>query len=189
MDMEKIQQKICRGFARLFEYPGPELFTQVATLSEDLSAAGSKASVPFATFRTYVNRNDKVRIEEAYTGTFDLQALCHPYIGYQLCGESQKRTLFMLKLAALYKEYDFVAGQELPDHLGQVLRFIGTIEDRKCRLEIVRDGLMPALAEMTQGVEERGRPYLSLLKTLEAWLAETYEIGQTAVESKKECVS
>jgi nitrate reductase molybdenum cofactor assembly chaperone NarJ/NarW len=40
------------------------------------------------------------RLEELFTATFDLQPVCHPYVGYQLCGESQQRTLFLMQVCS-----------------------------------------------------------------------------------------
>ena len=149
------------------------------------------ASAPLDDFRNFLEANDISRIEEAFTGTFDLQSLCHPYVGYQLCGESQQRTMFMIKLRELYQQHGFISGNELPDHLTEVLRFIGSIADQECRLEIIQDGLLPALAKMTQGIESDGHPYMALLKALQNFLTETAApaIEQRPADRQKECLS
>lgn len=173
--MSELQQhqELCRQFATLLGYPGENIAAQAATCSVDLRHVSSEAADSLESFITFLEANETSRIEEAFTGTFDLQSLCHPYVGYQLCGESQQRTMFMIKLRELYQQYDFISGNELPDHLTEVLRFVASITDQDCRLEIIQDGLLPALAKITQGVESDGHPYMALLNALQSFLIET----------------
>jgi len=99
--------------------------------------------------------------------------------------------MFMIKLQELYKEYGFVSGNELPDHLTEVLRFIGSITNLECRLEIIQDGLLPALAKITQGIESENHPYISLLNALQSFLTETAtpDSKRIPVDRQKECLS
>ena len=114
----------------------------------------------------------QAQIEETFTSTFDLQPLSHPYVGYQLCGESQQRTMFLMKLQEIYRQHDYNSGSELPDHIGQVLRFIGITNDRSCRQELIEDGLLPALAKIIPEIENDDHPYKGLLKALQGFLSE-----------------
>ena len=182
-------QDLCRQFATLLSYPGQHIAEEAAACSADLHCISPEASDSLQGFLRFLEANNLNRIEEAFTGTFDLQSLCHPYVGYQLCGESQQRTMFMIKLRELYQNYDFISGNELPDHLTEVLRFIGSIADQECRLEIILDGLLPALAKMTQGIESNGHPYMALLKALQSFLTETaVPVGERlTIDRQKEC--
>ena len=146
---------------------------QAVACSAQLKEINAEASAAMESFTGFLEANDINRIEEAFTGTFDLQSLCHPYVGYQLCGESQQRTMFMIKLQELYKQHEFVSSNELPDHLTEVLRFIGSISDQECRQEIIQDGLLPALEKITLGIESEGHPYVALLNALQSFLSET----------------
>ena len=38
------------------------------------------------------------KLQEVYSGFFDLNSICHPYIGYQLFGENYKRSIFLVEL-------------------------------------------------------------------------------------------
>jgi nitrate reductase delta subunit len=166
-------QEICRQFSTLLSYPESNVVAQAVAFSAQLKEIDAEASAAMESFTSFLEANDISRIEEAFTGTFDLQSLCHPYIGYQLCGESQQRTMFMIKLQEIYKQYEFVSGNELPDHLTEVLRFIGSIDDQDCRQEIIQDGLLPALEKLTKGIESEGHPYMALLNALQSFLSET----------------
>ena len=193
MNMTELRQhqELCRQFAALLSYPGQSVVEDAAACSADLRQISSAASASLQSFSRFLEANDISRIEEAFTGTFDLQSLCHPYVGYQLCGESQQRTMFMIKLRELYQQYEFISGNELPDHLTEVLRFIGSIADQECRLEIIQDGLLPALVKMTQGIESDGHPYMDLLKALQSFLTVTAVPAneRLAVDRQKECLT
>jgi nitrate reductase delta subunit len=174
-DMTALQQHqdICCQFSTLLSYPKSNVVAQAVAFSAQLKEINAEASAAMEGFTSFLAANDINRIEEAFTGTFDLQSLCHPYVGYQLCGESQQRTMFMIKLQEIYKQYGFVSGNELPDHLTEVLRFIGSISDQACRQEIIQDGLLPALEKITKGIESEGHPYVALLNALQSFLSET----------------
>lgn len=95
--------------------------------------------------------------KELFTRTFDLQMVCYPYVGYHLFGESFKRGAFLALLIEKYKSFDFRykgencdVGQmeELPDHMGLILEFLSTLEDKNEQQILVADALIPALNAM-----------------------------------------
>lgn len=184
-------QLLCRQFSTLLSYPGQGVREVAAECVVALQQTSSEGTAALEAFVQFLDANEMTRIEEAFTGTFDLQSLCHPYVGYQLCGESQQRTMFMIKLQELYKEYGFVSGNELPDHLTEVLRFIGSISNLECRQEIIQDGILPALAKITLGIESENHPYVSLLNALQSFLTETTtpDSKRIPVDRQKECLS
>jgi nitrate reductase delta subunit len=184
-------QDLCRQFSTLLSYPSQSVTTDAIACSADLKLVSPEASTSLEDFISFLKASDISRIEEAFTGTFDLQSLCHPYVGYQLCGESQQRTMFMIKLKELYQQHGFISGNELPDHLTEVMRFIGSIADQDCRQEIIQDGLLPALAKITQGIESDGHPYVSLLNALQSFLIDTASPTSERLpeERQKECLS
>lgn len=169
----RISKNICRHFSALLSYPDPGVQTTTADCKEGLSKACPEAAQQLDGFMTLVELADPARIEELYTSTFDLQPICHPYIGYQLCGESQKRALFLMKLRQIYREQEFVSGNELPDHLSEVLRFIGTTNAPECCRELINDGVLPALEKIIQAIENDDHPYKGLLKALQSFLNES----------------
>jgi len=127
-------------------------------------------------FAAFLQGQESARLEELFTATFDLQPVCHPYVGYLLCGESQQRTLFLIRLQQLYRQHGFEPGSELPDHLATLLRFVGTVGDRGCRQELIRDGLLPALEKLASGLTAE-QPYLALIEAVQRFLTETVDAG------------
>ncbi len=166
---------LCRQFALLLRYPDSGVKEAAADCAELLQELRAEAVVPLQNFICFLARNDADRVEEVFTSTFDLQALCHPYVGYQLFGESQQRTLFLITLQQIYRQYGFDPGRELPDHLSEVLRFVGTIDDRSARQEIIRDGLLPALDKILQGMDNQDHPYAQLITALQSYLTRVAE--------------
>jgi nitrate reductase delta subunit len=119
------------------------------------------------------------QMQELYTTTFDMQPVCYPYLGYQLFGESYKRGAFMAQLNEAYHASGYSAGQELPDHISVVLRFIGLDPVNRqggfCQA-LLSEGLMPALGRMLQtfGAQSEN-PYFRLLTALQSFLLQAPE--------------
>jgi len=178
MSVTAIHQTLCQQFADLLSYPDSTTRETAAACAALLRELRSEVDEHLTAFVNFLEAQDAARLEEIFTATFDLQPACHPYVGYQLCGESQQRTMFLIKLQQLYNQHDFAAGSELPDHLSTMLRFIGTVTDRSCRQELISDGLLPALEKLLQGLDTTGEhPYVKLLRALQRFLAETVDTG------------
>ncbi|GAB6084613.1 hypothetical protein JCM30471_35270 [Desulfuromonas carbonis] len=176
MTNSTIRKELCLAFATLFSYPEGTVRETAAACTERLRGLDSAAAAPMARFAAYLREQTPARLEELFTATFDLQPLCHPYVGYLLCGESQQRTLFLIRLQQLFWEQGFAPGGELPDHLATLLRFVGTVADPECCRELIRDGLLPALEKLTEGLEAE-QPYAALIEALQSFLAETVDAG------------
>ncbi len=165
-------QDLCRQFATLLSYPGANLLQTTADCVTLLRQNQPAAAQQLQGFADFLADNNRSRIEEVFTSTFDLQPVCHPYVGYQLCGESQQRTMFLMKLQELYRQHDYNPGSELPDHLSEMLGFVGITDDQSCRQELINDGLLPALGKIIQAIESNDHPYKGLLKALQSFLSE-----------------
>jgi nitrate reductase delta subunit len=170
-------QEICRQFAALCCYPDAGLPQQAGACQQQLRQVRPEAAAALQPFIDFVSDSPETQVEELYTGTFDLQASCHPYVGYLLCGESQQRTLFLMKLQEIYREQDYQAIGELPDHLSEMLRFIGISNDQHCRRELVDDGLLPALEKLIPAIERDDHPYKALFVALQSFLSDGQSKG------------
>ena len=106
-------------------------------------------------------------MEEMYTRTFDLQAVCSPYVGFHLFGESYKRGIFMARLNKGYCERGFSAGSELPDNVAVVLRFLALGNEDEFSRALLSDGLRPTLAKMAQALPSPSdNPYSEVINAL-----------------------
>ncbi len=123
------------------------------------------------------------RMEEIYTDVFELDATCHPYIGYHLFGESYKRSAFLLGLKDRYRPYHVQCGSELPDHLAVMLRFLAVNENPEEKETMIGEAIYPGLLRMLKNKEEeppdpsapkapaKGGEYRGLLQALQAVLS------------------
>lgn len=175
MTSTQIDQLLFQQFSRLFCYPDAETEQRVTDCYELLAQQHPVTAEQLRSFKVFVEESAPARLEETFTATFELQPLCHPYVAWQLCGESQHRTLLLMKLNELYRQHDFSAGNELPDHLSEILRFIGTSGDTQCHTTLIADAIIPTLNKMIGAIEKEDHPYRSLLVALHSWLCPRYE--------------
>jgi nitrate reductase molybdenum cofactor assembly chaperone NarJ/NarW len=116
-------------FAEVLGYPTSSLPDQVKECLSLLTSVKRAALPMLGEFRAFLEVTPLDRMEEVYTRTFDLQGICHPYVGYHLFGNDSKRGMFMAGLKEHYEICEFSSGNELPDHLSTMLRFKGTLRD------------------------------------------------------------
>ncbi len=169
---EAARKEIYRHFAALLSYPDKETGPRAQNCLGLLATLSPEGAEKLKEFVDFSRINSDSRLEEVYTATFDLQPFCYPYVGYQLCGENQKRALFLMQLQRLYREQGFAASAELPDHLSEILRFIGGTANRLCRQEIISDGVIPALEKILTGLDTADQAYRPVLEALFIFLNE-----------------
>jgi nitrate reductase molybdenum cofactor assembly chaperone NarJ/NarW len=173
--------------ADLIDYPHPGLAEEAAECRALVVDASPDAAALLDTFIGDVDRTPAGKLEEIYSGAFDLDTLsefdptCYPYVGHHLLGETYRRSRFMVGLLERYKAYGYeVPSGELPDHLLVMLRFIVRCPDEELVEELVGEALLPALSRMTRDGEETGlqgeggrRIYLRALEAVRLTLAES----------------
>jgi len=171
-------ESIYRLLAALLEYPTASLEGQARECCDRLLSSGSPAAVPLQDFCRQLQEASPARMEELYTRTFDLQAVCSPYVGYHLFGESYKRGLFMARLNEGYHRRGFSAGSELPDHVAVVLRFLALGAEDEFSRALLAEGLAPALAKMAQALGRPGdNPYSEVIDAVALLLGEPDKTG------------
>ncbi len=136
-------------FADLLDYPRPGLMGAVRKCAALVAPHNPEAGMLLRAFCAFVQQTPPGHLEEVYTGTFDLDAACHPYVGYHLFGESYKRSVFLLELKQRYRAQGFAVENELPDHLVVLLRFLAQSDDAPLVREIICQAMLPALERMT----------------------------------------
>lgn len=174
-----LQQRLLGLFADILGYPDEGLAEQVRMAEKAVSEDSAEASSLLANFRFAIEALTPERVEEVYTAIFDLNATCHPYIGYQLFGETYKRSLFLVELQEHYRMHSFTAPEyELADRLSVMLRFVSECSDPELVTDIIEFGLAPSLAKMTREKEptikepeqKEYNPYSSVLRALQVVL-------------------
>jgi nitrate reductase delta subunit len=166
-------------FAELLEYPTLATSLKAGHCCSRLRDFMPEAAGVLEGCYSQMEKQSLQKLEELYTVTFDMQPVCYPYVGYQLFGESYKRGAFMAQLNEAYHAADYSAGQELPDHISIILRFLALdVQDRQgdfCR-SLLKEGLIPALEKMLKPFDAQSEnPYAGLLTALQLFLVHTSE--------------
>lgn len=147
-------------FADILDYPAPGLAGKAAECAALIGAAQPEAVALLESFRGFAEENLLGKLQEIYSGFFDLNSICHPYVGYQLFGENYKRSAFLLGLKKAYRAEGFEGStSEIPDRLSVVLRFIAHSKGGEEIDELLNRGLLPALARMTTKPESDGHQH------------------------------
>lgn len=146
---EMQRRRVAGLFADILDYPAAGVAAKAAQCAALLDRLAPEAAELLHEFRSFAEDTPPGELEEIYSGFFDLNPVCHPYVGYQLFGENYKRSAFLLGLKERYRSEGFDAdATELPDRLSIVLRFVAHRGGDDAG-ELVRAGLLPALRRMT----------------------------------------
>jgi nitrate reductase molybdenum cofactor assembly chaperone NarJ/NarW len=142
--------KLLGLFADILDYPAPGLASKAAECAALIRAAQPKAAALLESFRHYAEENTLGKLQEVFSGFFDLNSVCHPYVGYQLFGENYKRSIFLIGLRKSYRAEGFEAdASEMADRLSIVLRFAAQSKGGEEIDDLLSLALLPALARMT----------------------------------------
>ncbi|MBU6463686.1 MAG: nitrate reductase [Bradyrhizobium sp.] len=143
------RSKVLELFADMLDYPAPGLADKAAECGALVGRVQPQAATLLGIFRDFAREHPVGKLQEVYSGFFDLNSICHPYIGYQLFGENYKRSVFMVELKKSYRAEGFEeSANDVPDRLSTVLRFAARSEGGDVD-DLVNKGLLPALERMT----------------------------------------
>ena len=137
-----------RVLADLFDYPKSDYFTKVSQVLSYLKHDDPKAHELLEPFEQQILRMELKDIEELYTRTFDVQSATTLDIGYVLFGDDYKRGEILSHLNREHRSHENPCGQELADHLPNVLRLLPKLQDQELLHELVEEILAPALEKM-----------------------------------------
>ena len=152
--------KVLGLFADILDYPAPGLAGKTAECAALIGAVQPQAAALLESFRGFAEENPLGKLQEVYSGFFDLNSICHPYVGYQLFGENYKRSSMLVGLKKAYRAEGFEADtSDIPDRLSIVLRFVAHSKGGEEIDELLNRGLLPALARMTTKPESDGHQH------------------------------
>ena len=146
-------------FADILDYPAPGVAQKAAECIALIGSAQPQAATLLESFRGFAEETPLGKLQEVYSGFFDLNSICHPYVGYQLFGENYKRSVFLVGLKRSYRAEGFEASaDEIPDRLSIVLRFAAQSKSEDVE-DLLGRGLLPALERMTTKPESEGHQH------------------------------
>lgn len=154
--------ELLERLAPLLEYPGEDFHARCDALGADLPGSTAKAAAD--EFRAAAAALPLERLQEIYAATFDLNPACCLYAGYHLFGDSYKRGALMAKLNAEYRSRAYDSGNELPDHLAVLFRFLAALDDPDLRSELLEELVLPALDRIVRAFEGTSNVYARLAR-------------------------
>lgn len=150
MSRDTSEKRIFQLFASILGYPQKDLAEAIRECEALIQEETPEAAELLVEFRGVVENTPIGRMEEIYTGAFDLEANWQLYIGYHLFGESYARSVFLLELKERFRAGGFPPPEaELPDHAAVLLAFLGVCDDRQQVDELVDEALLPTLNRLT----------------------------------------
>jgi len=167
--MPQTRRQIYQLLAALLEYPSPVPTDSARECARLLALESPEAAAQIEMFLVLVEETPPGRLEEIYTGVFDINPTCTIYAGYQLFGESYKRGEFLVRLKEKYRQRGFSEDNELADHLAVLFRFLGQLDPKETLArELIEDCLKPALEKMNSNFTEpcggKVNPYACVLR-------------------------
>jgi nitrate reductase delta subunit len=173
-------QQFYSTLANLLDYPTTNLIDQTGSFITMLEPDYPESIEYVREFLDFAETTPLGRLEEIYTGTFDVNPACYIFAGYMLFGESFKRGKFLVRLQEEYRNRGFSAGNELADHTAVLFRFLGTLSDNDAdqllTQQLVRDCLGPVFKIMIDSFKpvdpekdnlpKQVNPYSQLLRAI-----------------------
>jgi nitrate reductase delta subunit len=171
------QQETYLYFADLLDYPKSDLLEKAGICVGLLGPAHPEAAGHIQDFMEFAERTPPGRLEEIYTGTFDISPACYIFAGYILFGESFNRGKFLVRLQKEYRERGFSAGNELADHLAVMFRFMGMLDpDEHTAQLLLKECFVPVLTKMIDSFDDEKtnqNPYRQVLRAVLMVLEQT----------------
>ncbi|MCK4773398.1 MAG: nitrate reductase molybdenum cofactor assembly chaperone [Candidatus Krumholzibacteria bacterium] len=157
--------------ADLFSYPDAGFAQKVQKVQALLDDGCGEAAENLREFTNFASQASLLELEEVYTRSFDVQAVTTLDIGYVMWGDDYKRGELLVKLNGEHKEAGVDCGNELPDHLPNVLRLLDAMEKPELRDELVQLLVAPALRRIigefdSDRVKKKNITYVTQYKTL-----------------------
>jgi nitrate reductase delta subunit len=165
---EDQQQPFFSCFSHLLDYPTENLAEQTRTCIDLIKRDYPQLVQPMENFQEFVENTPFGRLEELYTGTFDINPACHIFAGHILFSESFKRGAFMAGLEEEYQKRGFKTEKELSDHIPVLLKFLDTLEpDDSLANELISECLIPVFKKMNDNFKDDStNPYVQVLTSV-----------------------
>jgi nitrate reductase molybdenum cofactor assembly chaperone len=152
--------------ARLLDYPEEGGYAEaVARCIEVLEDGYAEAAALLRPLHDKVRAMSDEEVQELYTRTFDINAVCTLEIGWHIYGEDYARGALLVKLREQLRLMNVPESRELPDHLTHVLLLIGRMTGEEAD-ELAARYLLPGLDKMLEGMTEGEHPYRALIETV-----------------------
>ncbi len=167
-----------RSLGRLLSYPDEQTVEAAELLYIILQSELPDAARHVSAFGEFLEQHDATQLEEAFTGTFDVNPSCALEVGWHLFGEEYARGMFLVRMREEMRKYGIAESVELPDHITHVLAIIGAMPEDEAE-RFVCACVRPAVAKMQRALNERETPYRHVVACLEEILTHVWGNGES----------
>jgi len=157
------------ALAELLEYPRTDNAAITRRLVDRVVAAVPETADDLEPLARFAAERSLGDCEELYVHTFDANAERALEVGWQVFGEQYERGAFLVDLRGRMRTLGVAESTELPDHLTQVLRLLGGMDDDDARTLIAR-AVAPSLKRVREHVAADS-PYAGALDAMAKVLA------------------
>jgi nitrate reductase molybdenum cofactor assembly chaperone len=116
-------------FADLFRYPDEKLSNNAQAFYREVKNSFPMLSEKLNEFVETITKSSSKQQQEYYLKTFDVNAVCYLDVGYVMFGEDYKRGQLLVNLQNEHKNAGVDCGNELADHLPNVLCLLARSSD------------------------------------------------------------
>lgn len=176
--------KTLRSLSTLLSYPTEQTVEAAELLYIILQGELPEAAKNISNFGAFLERHSLDEVEEAFTGTFDINPACALEIGWHLFGEEYARGLFLVRMREELKKYGLEESAELPDHITHVLSVIAAMPEAEARRFVVAC-VLPAVRKMSAALEGKDSPYGSVVSCLALILHHVWGEGEELTDGSE----
>lgn len=159
------------ALAKLFRYPDVNFVSDVLIAKDLVEKFYPDLLGLLFPFIECVKESSTSEMEEIYTRTFDVQAITTLDIGYVLFGDDYKRGAVLTNLNREHIAAGNDCGNELADHLPNILKLLPRMNDNEIRIELVTRIVLPALSKIlsdfnSKNIDKKNETYRKHHKTI-----------------------
>jgi len=171
--------------AHLLDYPEQGGYAEmVARCIEALEDGYAEAAEILRPLHDHVHSMSAGEVQELYTRTFDINAVCTLEIGWHIYGEDYARGALLVKLRQQLRLMNVPESCELPDHLTHVLLLMGRMTGEEAD-ELAARYLLPGLDKMLEGMTAGEHPYRALLETVSKVVRTDHDVQVVAPREQR----
>jgi nitrate reductase molybdenum cofactor assembly chaperone NarJ/NarW len=161
---KRLLLKMVSGF---LQYPDERLISYLEIMRRylnDLPASGAKSAC--LSFLEHLKQTPLLRLQEAFTETFDLNPSTCLNLTYHRWGEGKERAEALIRLKRLYEEAGFeMATAELPDYLPMVLEFMAANPNGDSAW--IQKEFEKAVGDLSRRLQDKQSPFADLFAVIE----------------------
>ncbi len=141
--------------AGVFDYPDASYPSKVERTLPLLRERYPQAADEISAFYADLPKDSVDQMQELFTRSFDVQAITTLDVGYVLFGDDYKRGELLAHLSREHRQAQNDCGQELADHLPNVLRLVPKLMDEDLIAELIQQIVAVALKKMIAEFDPR----------------------------------